>query len=339
MEKLVDLIAKEWGHIHKCQSKYVCGQCQVQVYCGKDCQKAHWQIHQLECIGVKMGIKRERSNGDEEDIEDDTQLKKLREEIILDNLNTNSRDVDNLISLFLNLDDIKNLRLVSRDRNQQFFWRMQQVNRFSYRIKDPTLLKTVPWLQQITHLIFDSNTPLNNVQWPRQLTHLTFGYDFDQPTVENLPPTLTHLTFGYNFNQPVEKLPRTLTQLTFGWRFNQPVKNWPPTLTHLNFNSYDFNQKIKVKNLPRTLTHLVLSYKFNQPINDNDLPSTLTHLTFDDYFNQPVENLPQTLTHLTFGYDFNQPVENLPPNLTYLRIRQHQRQLFPNARKEIIKFH
>jgi hypothetical protein len=276
--------------------------------------------------------------------------KREREEVGID-ITYFKRDLWNKIAQYLNVQDVKNLSLVS----QQMLYNMRHVMfmRFRFVVDDLDTFRTIyffPFIQNIClqnlkdvkklqrsdkfmDIIFPHffNSGIMNIQWPERLTHLTFEGKFNQP-VDKLPGSLTHLSFGYKFNQPVDRLPNSLTHLTFEGHFNQPVDRLPGFLTHLKF-AWDFDQS--VDRLPNSLTHLTFRGKFNQPV--DKLPGSVTHLTFGYYFNQPVDNLPGSLTHLRLGWFFNQPVDRLPESLREVNIYAHQLQLFPERFRHLIK--
>ena len=246
------------------------------------------------------------------------------------------RDVWDLVSRFLSLEDLKNLSQV----NKKLVDRMRVLMMSRYRFVVPGTLedfRALGWTRACQNIrltqpksVFELaesdvfvdiefpfyfNESVEKCAWPHRLTHLEFGWDFKQP-VNRLPASLTHLTFGRNFNQPVDRLPASLTHLTFKYFFNQPVDRLPASLTHLTFG-WEFNQP--VDRLPASLTHLTFGDDFNQSV--DHLPASLTYLTFGDDFNQPVGNLPASLTHLTFGWDFNQPVDRLPASLKSVHVK------------------
>jgi hypothetical protein len=180
------------------------------------------------------------------------------------------RDVFDLVSRFLSLDDLKNLSRV----NKKLVERMRTLMMSRYRFVVPGTLedfRALEWTRACQNIcliqpksVFELlesdvyvdivfpdlfNEAVENCTWPQRLTHLTFGHWFNRP-VDRLPASLTHLTFGVHFNQPVDRLPASLTHLTFGDNFNQPVDRLPASLTHLTFG-YDFNQP--VDRLPASL--------------------------------------------------------------------------------------
>jgi hypothetical protein len=241
-----------------------------------------------------------------------------------------TRDIWNHITQFLDIEDVKNLCLTSR----QMFYNMRHIMCMQYRfiIDDLDTFRTLHffsssqniWLRneddviklQTSDRFCDIILPpyfdfrLDTISWPSRLTHLTFGRDFNHP-VGNLPKSLTHLKFGRFFNQPVDNLPKSLTHLIFGLEFNQPVDN-----------------------LPSSLTHLIFEFLFDQSV--DKLPGSLLHLDLGWEFNQPVDNLPDSLTHLEFGGNFHQPVHKLPQSLRKVLLYRHQLKFFPGIFRKLL---
>jgi hypothetical protein len=94
-------------------ARHVCVRCFQVAYCGQDCQSAHWaQNHQYECIGPPV----KRAREDEEQLIDLSQL----------------RDLWGIIQPWLSADDLKNLRLASREVEQHI--RRAYFSRFRVRL-------------------------------------------------------------------------------------------------------------------------------------------------------------------------------------------------------------
>jgi hypothetical protein len=242
------------------------------------------------------------------------------------------RDVWDLVSRFLSLEDLKNLSQVNRALVQRM--RVLIMSKFRFIVSGTLAdFRALGWTRACLNIrlirresvpllskddVFldivlpkDFNASVNNISWPSRLTHLTFGQFFDQP-VDHLPASLTHLVLEVGFKQTVDHLPSSLTHLVLGDHFNRPVDRLPASLTHLTFGSW-----------------------FNQPV--DHLPASLTHLTFGAWFNQPVNHLPTSLTHLTFGWEFEQPVNRLPASLKRVNVpKEDQIYLFAPEYRHLI---
>lgn len=304
------------------------GSCATTFYCNTRCQAKNWTQHRALCVGAKTEKGRENDD-EEEEVEPVVQKKKVvawRD--FTDTRNNAEIAAWRRIVDFLNLRDLKNLRLADRKlaeaaRNKLFndYWVQmpedpRELEIFLATDNVSILIKNVTDVDEdhLDILLADPDIALKGV---------VFDNFFDQP-VDNLPPTLQSLTFGESFDRPVDNLPPKLQSLTLGFDFDQPVDNLPHTLQSLTFG-FKFRQP--VNNLPPTLQNLVFGVYFNQPV--DNLPSTLQSLTFGERFNQPVDKLPPTLQSLTFGKRFNQPVDNLPRSLRVLQLRsESQRELF-----------
>lgn len=230
-------------------------------------------------------------------------------------INIIGRDVWELVTLFLSLDDFKNLRLCSK--NIQTKLRALFFRRFRVIITKKVLLDPL-FVETIHHVGVVKINNLKDLEalvcFKRGLSGVydtSFDFEFNQ-NVDNLPPTLTHLIFGYCFDQSVDNLPPNLTHLTFERQFNQSVDNLPSTLTHLTFDWYSiFNQS--VDRLPHSLTHLEFGWSFNRSV--ERLPPILTHLTFGKAFNQSIEKLPRTLVCLTIPKSYNKSIPSWIPKI------------------------
>ena len=96
MDELLEYIDAHWGQVSQCktcdgQIVGVCGQCNTSVYCGIECQRQDWIVHQFDCIG---------GNG------------KPEQELDLSNL---PPEILNKITTFLRGNDLKQFNLASRE--------------------------------------------------------------------------------------------------------------------------------------------------------------------------------------------------------------------------------
>jgi hypothetical protein len=201
------------------------------------------------------------------------------------------RDVWDLVSQFLSLEDLKNLSQV----NRVLVHRMRVLMMSKYRFVVSGSLadfRALGWTRACLNIRIERSESVFQLSEDDVFVDIVLSEDFNLRPDEDIswPSRLTHLTFGYWFNQPVDHLPASLTHLEFGYWFDQPVDH-----------------------LPASLTQLTLRGRFNQPV--DRLPASLTHLTLKGRFNQPVDHLPASLTHLEFGYSFNQSVKHLPASL------------------------
>ena len=67
---------------------------------------------------------------------------------------------------------------------------------------------------------------LGTLIWNRSdwiLYHLEFGFHFDQPIKDCIPPFVTQLKFGQYFDQPIKKLPASLTHLNISKYYKKPL--------------------------------------------------------------------------------------------------------------------
>jgi hypothetical protein len=225
-------------------------------------------------------------------------------------------DVWEYICLFLDLEDINNLKLCSKTiqkRLRVLFSKRFRVKLNEDVLNDPLFREIVNHVGVVKIRSLDVLKEFLSLKERGLVYDIKFEASFNQSVDGILPPTLTHLDFGPWFNQSVDGiLPPALTHLYFGHWFNQSVDEiLPPNLTHLYFGS-NFNQI--VKRLPPNLTHLSFGGRFNQSV-DGILPPTLTHLCFGYGFNQSLEKLPPTLTHLTIPIRYSLPVPSWIPNV------------------------
>jgi hypothetical protein len=225
-------------------------------------------------------------------------------------------DVWEYICLFLDLEDIMNLKLCSKTiqkRLRVLFSKRFRVKLNEDVLNDPLFREIVNYVGVVKIGSLDVLKEFLSLKERGLVYDIKFGAGFNQRMDGILPFTLTHLDFGIRYNQSVDGiLSPNLTHLRFGPWFDQSVDGiLPPNLTHLYFGS-NFNQI--VKRLPPNLTHLTFGIRFNQSV-DGILPFTLAHLEFGYYFNQSLEKLPHTLTHLTIPIQYSLPVPSWIPNV------------------------
>lgn len=256
---MLHLIQSTWGKdlsetftsCHGCNLSHenlsVCSGCYNASFCNTQCQENH------VCIGTDISVL--------------------------------PKDIFGELSKWLNVKDLGNLRLVSREFNrklrEQFFQRTEIDLTTESAISFEQFVSIVPLMKRVKVLNIDDLNILQ--QNGAVITHLTFGREFNQDVRNKLPETLTHLTFGDLFNQEVKDgLPKNLTHLKFGEIFQKDVKDGlPKNLTHLEFGGF-FNRDVK-DGLPKNLKHLKLGQMFKKDIRGG-LPKTLRYLSVSSYY-------------------------------------------------------
>ena len=272
-----DLVGKfdSCGHCKKQSTNlHVCSCCYETAYCGVECQKAHRGKHVTLIEGVIVEFKGVKLNV--------------------------PNDVFNIISKWLDADDLKNLRLVNKDMNQAIRRLLFERSVFDLTTIDRSLLKYILTNERtnvLKDLVFDDDKEFD--EW--QMTIRLKGY----------------INRVLNVMMMCKKIRvNTKNELELLKKWRQYLK-----FTHLETDRYFSGEGLDMSGntLPSTLTHLKFGYYFNQNI-ENILPPNLKQLTFGYTFNQPVKNLlPNGLTHLTFGTMFNQDIHNgLPSSLKFL---------------------
>ena len=228
-------------------------------------------------------------------------------------------DILDIIISYINPNNIKNVRKVSRKLNTQIAntVKLSMLVENLDRVSIPEYIKCIKLGQvynynyckkithvpnHITHIKFDNcfTQNINDLQdILSNVTHITFGNMFNT-TVENLPSNLQVLRFAWDFNQCISHLPKGLKKVYFGERFNKPVDELPNSITHLTFG-WDFDQSID--NLPNSLLFLDLS------------------LCHD--FDKELNNLPQKLERLILPYNFTKTLHSIPKSVKNILIYRY----------------
>jgi hypothetical protein len=112
MEELLKLVESQWGKVPTCghckmskHIKYACSHCFDTFYCDENCQTSHLGSH-FALIGGK-GVKRERETSEKVEID----------------ITYFTKDIWAKIAQFLNVEDVKNLSVVT----QQMLYNMRHV--------------------------------------------------------------------------------------------------------------------------------------------------------------------------------------------------------------------
>lgn len=286
---LLSYVKARWGKdqrkCDKCQrndATLTCASCKDVQFCGAQaCGADH------RCL-IGNPVKRGREGGEEGG------------EKIYD-LNDIPPDVWGIVMKYLNVEDMKSLSVVDKQRlrgmrtrgvAQRFLWR---ISLEAYRnIRDK------PWMKNIQRIVVNSLITLEAL---KDIGLTLTQVRLEDPIAEPLYPGL---------------FPDTIKKVVILYRsFNQPLAGlFPPSLKILRIENLLFNSSID--GLPVGLQHLTIeNANFNQPI--NNLPPRLLGISILSCFNRPIDNFPRSLRNIKLGDNFNQHVPYFP-NLRKLSI-------------------
>lgn len=130
MDTIFNYIERNWGkapqcaYCHSYEPVVLCGECVEHAYCNEKCQKGHWEKeHRMQCIGGGADIE------------------------------TLPRDLWGILSRFMNAEDVKNSRQVSRtlakNTREAYFERFRWTIFTQSELDDPLLVKVAPFIKSV----------------------------------------------------------------------------------------------------------------------------------------------------------------------------------------------
>jgi len=347
MAALLELVNRTWGKAcsdGKCAGipKYKCGGCDKVLYCGEACQIQHWgENHRYECIAGKPGEEKrpaavKRTEREEEMEEPEPERKRHEDDpsglIQIDVTEKLSRDAWSRIIHYLDADDIRALKGVSRDMLQKI--RAASLDRFRLRFSsffDFHSLDDIPEsLRGIRAISFptDMNDEMINrilkaffERDPGQIIDLiTKTLLFEIQYVPNLQH-LSIVSIQADEYLILKKFPQLTHFITGGSSVNIGAILQTVDLTYIKVARVHFIQTPIILSRPSPLRTLILGEYFNVPIDLTGFPN-LEHLSLGNEFNQELslEHVP-LLRHLELGNAFNQSLDlRHVPKLRHLNV-------------------
>ncbi len=173
-----------------------------------------------------------------------------------------------IIAKYLDLADVKNMIILSKDFNKLQFIMFDQsyidANKHEaistdkyglvkniFNVGDFGLLNKFPNVVRVTCRSMPGN--INVFDHPMKIKYLTFECGIDRSVWDCVPPSVTHLDLGYYFNQDIkENVLENVTNLTLGQAFTHSLGGRiPKSLTHLTISekTFDDNKKYIHENI------------------------------------------------------------------------------------------
>ena len=171
------------------------------------------------------------------------------------------------LSVFLNKQDVRNIRLCNRHLNSKWQQVSLDIEIFKFPFDAETQNYVCKGAKRLQMRQDFNETLLNDddlLQKQALLQHSSYSnriYQCNQSLQKQMfPCSLLQLTMGDNFNQTIAKgaLPKSLLYLTMGILYNQTIQQGM---------------------LPQGLLHLTMGSSYNQPMQPGVLPQSLLYLT------------------------------------------------------------